>query len=454
MTTYAKNTLLTGDIRKTLIKMAVPLMVFSLINVVYSFIDAYWVGKLGDLQVGAISLVSTVTGCATAFITGLSAGGMSLMSRAIGAEDRHRANRMATILLIASISLAVAIGAVIAVFARPILTWLQAPEDIFMDAYWYLIGLAPDFLGVYVLTIFQAIRQSNGDSKSGVVLNIYAVILNAILDPLLIMVFRMGILGAALATTLSKLLVLPIALWHLLNDVSVIHVNFRKYRFEFGLLKEVIKVSFPAAMGSFLMDFGFMIMNRYIIAYGSVILSAYGMGNRTSSLFYIPTNALAVALTPFVGQSIGARDYRRTQECFRQALKLGVLVSLLVTVIGVPLTDPLTRLLLGEASEYLITNAITYGRFSVGTTVFMLWMNVLLAMFNGAGETRSSLLINVIRLWGIRIPMLYCFRNYTDLGPLGIWLSMILSNVLVCLLGQLWFEFYYKRKYPVQLTEA
>ena len=77
----------------------------------------------------------------------------------------------------------------------------------------------------------------------------------------------------------------------------------------------------------------------------------------------------------------------------------------------------------------------------------MLWMNILLAMFNGAGETRSSLMMNVIRLWGVRIPMLYCFRNFTGLGPLGIWLAMILSNLVICVLGQIWFGFYYRKKY-------
>ena len=447
MATYSKNALLTGDIRKTLIKMAVPLMVFSLVNVVYSYIDTYWVGKIGELQVGAISLVSTVNTCGTAFITGLSAGGMSLMSKAIGADDRRRANHIATILLTTSIVLAIFIGLTVAVFARPILTWLQAPQDIFMDAYWYLLGMAPDFLGVFIITIFQAIRQSNGDSKSGVVLNICAVILNAILDPLMIIVLNMGIWGAALATTLSKLLVLPVALWLLIKDDTSIHVNFKKYKFDLSILSEVIKVSLPAAMGSFLMDFGFMVMNKYIIAYGSVILSAYGMGNRVSSLFYIPTNALAVALTPFIGQSIGAGNYRRTHDCFKESLKLGVAVSAVVTVLGLLLSAPLTHVLLGNASEYLMENSITYANFSIGTTVFMLWMNILLAMFNGAGETRSSLMMNVIRLWGVRIPMLYCFRNYTNLGPLGIWLAMILSNLVICILGQIWFDIYYRKKY-------
>lgn len=449
MTEKRENTLVKGDIQKALIRMALPLMAFSLINVIYSFIDTYWVSKIGELQVGAISLVSTVNSCGTAFITGLSAGGMALMSRAIGANERQRANHIATILLTSSLILALLIGVFIVVFARDILAWLKTPQDIHEAAYLYLIGTATDFAGLFTITIFQAIRQSNGDSKSGVIINICAVILNAVLDPLMIITFNMGILGAALATSLSKALMIPLVLWALMKDTTVIHVNFRKYRFNLELFREIFRVSLPAATGSFLMDFGFIIMNRYIISYGSLILSAYGIGNRISSLFGIPTNALATALTPFIGQSIGAKDYQRTQQCLKSALKLGIIISVFVTVAGLLLTRPLTMLLITNASDYLLENSITYANFSVGTTVFMLWMNVLLAMFNGAGETGSSLMINVVRLWGLRIPMLYCFRNFTSLGPLGIWLSMILSNLIVCIIGQIWYEIHYRKKYGV-----
>ncbi|MBQ1299733.1 MAG: polysaccharide biosynthesis C-terminal domain-containing protein, partial [Erysipelotrichaceae bacterium] len=247
MTEKRENTLVKGDIQKALIRMALPLMAFSLINVIYSFIDTYWVSKIGELQVGAISLVSTVNSCGTAFITGLSAGGMALMSRAIGANERQRANHIATILLTSSLILALLIGVFIVVFARDILAWLKTPQDIHEAAYLYLIGTATDFAGLFTITIFQAIRQSNGDSKSGVIINICAVILNAVLDPLMIITFNMGILGAALATSLSKALMIPLVLWALMKDTTVIHVNFRKYRFNLELFREIFRVSLPAA---------------------------------------------------------------------------------------------------------------------------------------------------------------------------------------------------------------
>ena len=447
MAAYRSNDLLKGDIRKTLITMALPLMFFNSVSVIYSLVDSFFVGKLGELQVGAISIISNINMCGTAFVTGLSAAGISLLSKAAGAGDMKKGNQIATTLLSVSIiiSLGLAVGCV--VFAHPLLGWLNVPADIYQDAYMYLLGLAPSFIFTFILTIFQTIRQSNGDSRSAVTLNIIAAVINCALDPLFIFTFNWGMFGAALATTVSKLLVCPFAMYAMLKDYTVIHVDFKKYPFSTAALNEVFRLALPAAMGSFLLEFGFTIMNKFILSHGSVIMSAYGIGGRVSSLFSIPTNALGSALAPFIGQSIGAKDYERTQDCFRQSFSLGLAMCAVVTALGLVLSRPLVSLFYPDISQTLADNSVEYSMFSVATTVFMMWMNTILAMFNGAGETGSSFVINVTRLWGLRIPMLYLFGKYTDLGATGIWLAMILSNVVICIIGQIWFGILFRKKY-------
>ena len=448
MANVSNRSLLTGNITRNLLRMALPLMLFNLVSVIYSFVDTFWVGQIGELQVGAISIVSTINLCGTAFVTGLSAAGMALMSKAVGAGDMKRANHVATVLLNTSMIIALFISLAVALFGKPILNWLNTPADIYDDTYQYLLGLAPDFIFIFILTIFQAIRQSCGDSRSGVMLNIIAAILNCLLDPLLIFGLNLSMFGASLATTLSKLLVCPVAFYVMLKDLQAIHIDYRRYHFDKAILKEIVTVGLPASTGSFLLEFGFMIMNRYIVSYGSMIMSAYGLGNRISSLFYIPVNGLATALTPFIGQAIGAKNYPLVHKCYRDAMKLGLVVSALTTALGMLFARPMGHFLVRNASAELMSNALTYAYYSIGTTVFMAWMNNLLSVFNGSGETSSSLMMNVIRLWAYRIPLLMFFKNYTALGPLGIWLAMIISNLLICLTGQTWYLLYFRRKYP------
>ena len=113
MATYKSNDLLKGDIRKTLILMALPLKLFNSVSVIYSLVDSFFVGKLGELQVGAISVISNINMCGTVLVTGLSAAGISLLSKAVGAGDMKKGNQMATILLEISIIISLVIAIIL-----------------------------------------------------------------------------------------------------------------------------------------------------------------------------------------------------------------------------------------------------------------------------------------------------------------------------------------------------
>ena len=113
MATYKSNDLLKGDIRKTLIQMALPLKLFNSVSVIYSLVDSFFVGKLGELQVGAISVISNINMCGTVLVTGLSAAGISLLSKAVGAGDMKKGNQMATILLEISIIISLVIAIIL-----------------------------------------------------------------------------------------------------------------------------------------------------------------------------------------------------------------------------------------------------------------------------------------------------------------------------------------------------
>lgn len=453
MARVSNRDLLHGNIRKTLIQMALPLMAFNMVNVIYGYVDTHFVSRLGELQVGAVSIMNTINLSGSAFATGISAAGMALISSALGAGQRKRAGQIATMLFGIAMLIALFISGSCLLFPKQLLTLLNTPQDIFEYAHAYLLGLAPNFIFVYILTIFQAFRQSSGDTRSAVFLNIAANILNALLDPLFIFRFNWGMMGAALATTVSKMLVCPIALFGMFARQQDVSVDFRKHRFDRTIFREIIKTALPASLGSFAMEFGFVIMNSFILSYGSIIMSAYALGNKISSLFYIPINALSSAPVPLVGQAIGAGDNKRARQCFRETMLLGAVLSTVLLAAGLPLARPLAHLLVGNASPEMLENGIIYGRFSIGTIFFMVWVNALLAMFNGSGHTRSSLFINLLRLWLLRLPLMIFFRNFTSLGPLGIWMSMILSNLLCSIISQIWYAIHFRKLYPITETK-
>lgn len=441
MSGVSKSHLLEGDIIKGLFKLALPLMFLNLVNSLYNIVDTFWIGKMGELQVGAVSLIGPIMGCGSAFVTGLCAAGISLISMALGSRDHERANRLATHLVIVSLVSGVLIGVFCLVFSDFILQWLQTPDDIYLDTKAYLIGISFDFVFAFLINIFHTIRQSDGDTKTSAMINAGAAILNTVLDPIFIFTFHMGVAGAAIATVFSKVLVTPIVLWALFMDKNHVHISFR-YKLDVTYLKDIIRVGIPASLASFLSSFGFVLMNKSIVSYGSLAISAYGIGNRVTELFYIPVNAFGGALAPFIGQNLGAKNPRRAEECYRKAMLLTLGISIVVTLLGFITSKYLIIFFVSNASLELMELSLEYCYYVTATIFFMGWFQNLHGVFSGAGNTKVVLYLSIFRLWGLRIPMIYLFAHFTDIGPTGIWWSMVLSNLITCLAG----EVMYRRK--------
>ena len=442
-----KEELLHGNIIKGLLKLATPLMFLNLINTIYSIVDTYFVGQIGELQVGAISLVTPIMNCGVAFSGGLCAAGIAMISRSIGANDKDKANNIATHLILLCLVLGIGIGVICLCFANDILKWLDTPLDIYQDTYGYFIGISFDYLFLFILSVFQCIRQSNGDSKTGVKLNSISAILNVILDPIFIFGLNLGTLGAALATVLSKAIMTPIAIKILLTDFEYTTISFKKYKPNLALLYKIIKVAVPASLGQFLSSFGFVMMSKNIVAYGSIAMSAYGIGTKISSIFYIPVNGVGGALSTFIGQSLGANENKRAHDCFKEAMKVMSLIAVVVTIVGISLAKYIILIFIKNASDLLLAMALEYAIYSILTSFCMGWFQNLSGVFDGSGNTSITMVLSIMRLWAIRIPMIYLFGKYTNLGPTGIWLSMVLSNAMICIIGQvIYFVYPWDRK--------
>ena len=436
MSGVSKNEFLHGDIRKGLLKLALPLMLLSLVNTLYNIVDTFWIGKMGELQVGAVSLIGPIMSCGNAFIFGLSAAGIAMISKAIGSGNRDKANRYATHLFFISIVFGVIIGIICLLFAHPILNWLETPIEIYQDAYLYLFGISFDFVFLFILNIFQTIRRADGDTKLAVSLNIVAAILNTILDPIFIFILDLGVLGAALATVLSKILVLPFVIYILFMDKEHVRCSLNE-KFDISIIKEMIKIGVPASLGSFLSSFGFVLMNKAVVNYGAITMSAYGLGNRITDLFYIPVLAFGGAIAPFIGQNLGAKNIQRCKECYKETTILSMICSVLVISIGFVTCKYLVYFFVSDASVELLNQTLEYCYYVIFTIFCVGWFENIFGVFNASGKTNIVLYLSTFRLWGIRIPLIYIFQYFTDLGPTGIWWAMCISNGIICILGEI-----------------
>ena len=439
---------LQGDLKAAMIKMAIPLFFLNLLNSLYGIVDTYFVGKIGELAVGAISLTQPILWCALSVANGLSAGAIAIVSTYVGAKNQKRASHYATEVIYFGIFFAIVLSIATYSLCHPILSYLKAPSEIYQDAYDYLKILSFDYIGLFFITLYMAIRQACGDSKSGVIMSACASVLNVILDPIFIFLFHLDVKGAAIATVLSKIIVLPFLLYSLHRQDKDVYISFKQFHFNIKDGIHIMKLSIPSSFGQFLEALGFVIMNKYIVFYGATAISAYGIGERLTNLYNIPIISFHNILPTFIGQNLGAKNEKRARDSFKMTLLLCCIVSLILLCFGTIFMSQSIHFFIPSASAQLVEITSTFVFFSLVMGIPVSWYFALASVFNGSGHTMISFILSITRLWGTRIPFIILFFKYTNFGINGIWISMLLSNIVVSLIAQtLYFVYpWYKSK--------
>ncbi len=426
---------------QALFHLALPLFFLNLVNSLYNIVDTFWVGQLGELQVGAVSLVGPVLWCVQSLASGLSAAAVALIGTRLGEQKPQEASRFATTLLYVAGLLGISLSVITLLGTESILHWIATPAELFDGSKFYLYGIAFDYIGLLILNVYMAICQSEGNSRLGVRVNVMASIANLLLDPLFIFVFHMDVFGAAIATVFSKWLVIPLIVYQLIHTEGDIHIQFHSFRFHKQDLKLILHVCIPASGGQFLESLGFVLMNTYIVSYGAIAMSAYGVGNKIINLSGIPLESFTAAASTIVAHGLGSNQTERCKECFRKTWFLAEAFTVSLGFIAILFARSLIYLFVPDAGNELVAFAQEFVVYAAISGVFMCWYTVLCGIFNGAGHTKYTFILGLLRLWIFRIPLILIFQQYSDWGITGIWIAMILSNIMECIVAQ-WLYFH------------
>lgn len=432
---------LKGNLFLSIFKLAIPLMILNIFNSLYSLVDTFFVGQIGELAVGAISLTSPIVWCAISIANGLATGAMAIVSKNYGAGDYQRASRFASEFIYFSIFFSLLLTGIVFCLCNPILNYLHTPTELYTQAYDYLKIMSFDYLGLFFITIYMAIRQACGDSKSGMIVSACASILNIILDPIFIFVLGLGVQGAGIATVLSKLIVVPYILYSLCDTKQKVHISFSTH-IQYLDCIYIMQVSIPCAFGQFLESLGFVLMNKFIVGYGAIAISAYGVGQKLTDLFNIPIMAFCNTLPTFIGQNLGAENSKRARDSYKLTMLITVVLGVILFVVGMALADYMILIFIPNASSQLIEIAKTLLFFTLLTGPLCSWYFNLCSVFNGSGHTTISFGLGILRLWGTRIPLIYLFSYITNWQINGIWMAMLVSNLITSIIAQIIYQVY------------
>lgn len=422
--------ILQGSMGKAILALAVPVVINSFLQTMYNLTDTYWLGQLGTNELAAINLVSPLQQIVVNFGSGLTVAGAVLIAQLIGASKKEEAASMASQIFVCAMIFSIICAGVIAIFTPTVVNWLGADEPTAKVANVYLRIVILDMPFLYMVNIFAAIRQAQGDTVSPMFLNLTGILLNVILDPLLMIVIHWGAAGAALATVIAKAVPAMISLVILKRDTTGVRIRLKGFRFEKSKMKSILTVGLPTAIGGSTMQLGFLLMSRNVYVYGTGAMAAYGIGNKVNGLITLPSNGIGSAVATIVGQNIGANQIDRAEKGYKIARRVSVIF---LFVGGLILSRPfLSEAIVGlfSTDEEVIAMAADF------LSIMALWCftngvyNSTSGLFQGSGHTEVTMAVDATRLWVFRFAMLYVCENWLHMGVRSIWYSVVVSNAL------------------------
>lgn len=421
----------------TLLKLAIPIMLSNLLQMLYNLADAFFLGKIGKEAVAAPSVSFSVIFFLIIFGLGFSMAGTTLIAQSRGKNDKEKMDfylgQMTFIVLTASLLISV-IGLII---AKPFLSLLQVPDEAFTYTYQYITIIFSGLPFMFMLFIFQAAMQGLGDAVTPLFVQLFTVVLNIALDPVLI--FGVGLFpvlevqGAAIATVFSRFTGSVISFIILIRGRKGLQLHLKNLKPEKKAVKLIFKIGLPASFGQAVSALGFTVLQGVVNSFGTAVVAAFGIGNRVIGLFNMPAIGMARATTSLVGRCLGAKDQVLAKKVLIQsAISIFVFIT-----IGMTLTfffgASVIKFFVNEPE--VIRHGVSMFRIiSVSVVAFALF-TVMTGALQGSGDTKPVMYLNIIRLWGLRVPAAFLLSLVFGLGPLGIWIAMFISNFLTAASG-------------------
>lgn len=438
-----------GNILSALVKMALPIMGTSFLQMAYNLTDMIWIGRVGSSSVAAVGTAGFYMWLSFSLVAISKTGAEVLVAQGIGANKFRDARNAARSALQLNFLMALVYGALILIFKEPLIQFFNIPDVAVNDmaiSYLSIIGYGTVFM--FSPHVFSAIFNGSGDSKTPFRINTIGLVMNMILDPLLIFglgpIPALGVNGAAIATIGSQAIVTLVFLIELqTNKTPFGHVNFlrkpnRKH------IKRIISIGFPTACNSALFTFFSMMIARIIAQWGPLPIAIQKVGSQIESISWMTASGFSVAISAFFGQNYGANNWKRLWQGYITAFKIALVLGIFNTLLLILGAGPIFSIFIPEAEA--IRLGIDYLRILGVSQLFMCIEITTAGAFNGLGKTLPPSIVS-IAFNALRIPMALYFSQAHIWGLNGVWWSITISSIFKGVILVIWYQ-YHIRKYP------
>lgn len=410
---------------KVIFLFSLPMLIGNIFQQLYSTVDSIIVGNfVGKNALAAISGSGSVQFLIVAISFGFTAGISVVLSQVYGAKEYDKLKRAFSTSLIFVLSLALLLGIIGIAISTPLLKLLGTPDDIMPDAVGYLrimfIGMPASFL----YNMCSSALRSVGDSKTPLYFLIIASIGNIVLDLLFVAVIPMGVIGAALATIIAQCLSGVLCMIYMNKKTPMFALTRKDLIYDKQIVSAIVNYGLPTAVQNSINSVSMLAVQKFVNYFGADMMAAYGITNRIESFVTMPIMNMALALSTYSGQNIGAGKVKRAKQGITATAAMQAIFCFVMAFI-LPVFAPNLIRLFGLAEDPHVVELGCLGiSFSARFYILFGLFQVFNQFHKGAGDTKFSMVASLCMI-AVRIPITYWRIYIAKLGEVSIWVGMI-----------------------------
>lgn len=425
-----------GPITKGLLAFALPIFFSNLFQQLYNSVDSAVVGSFaGDTALAAVGSTGSLINLLIGFFLGFATGAGILFAMHYGAQDWDGLKSV----IDSAMFLAVVTGAVVSVFgyifAEPLLRLMKTPENVMAESMSYLRIYLAGTVITMVYNVGAGLIRAEGDSKRPLLYLVAGGVTNLILDLLFVAIFGWGVSGAALATVLAQLVSAVLTVRRLMKlderyRFRPLHWSIRKLT-----LWDLTRISVPCGLQSSMFNISNLLVQARINAFGSVAMAGVAAYNKIDGFIYMPTMAISLALTTYVGQNIGAGQYQRIAKGIKVALVTTLLLCFTLAGCVILFCKPLLSVFTKDPDSQAV--AIQMMWFLATSSWTFIFGDILGAAIRGAGDAMPVTIVSALCICVFRVIwLMVMIRIINDIRIVFVCypISWVLNSLVMALL--------------------
>lgn len=394
-----------GNIKKSLLQFALPLFLGNLFQQLYNTADSLIVGNfLGQTSLAAVSSSSSLVFMMVSFFNGIAMGAGVVIAKAVGSRDKEKINKAVHTDVAFGLASGIFMTVFCAILTPVFLRWMHTPEDIMPESVSYLRIYTLGILFSMMYNISMGILNAVGDSKHPLYYLIFSSIVNVILDLVFILVFKMGVGSAALATVISQALSVFLCLGKIMKDKTDYQIKIKDIGFDKPTLLEILRNGIPSGIQNSVIGFANTVVQTNINMFGSIAVASAGIYKKLEGFAFLPITSFTMALTTCISQNMGAEKPDRAKKGAVFGIACSIILAEIVGVLFFFFGPQLISLF--NNSPEVIALGARQSRIESLFFMFLALSHCIAAILRGAGRATVPMVV-MLSVWcGLRVTYL------------------------------------------------